>query len=180
MELVKKEAPINDRNNKKKASYFISDNLSSFYYRYLFPYSSQRQIMAPDTFWDRYIAHDFSETFVPKQFETLCRQFLIRQNRKGRLPEIFDAIGTYSYDLPEEHRNGEFDVVTHDDKGYIFYEAKFRKTPVTDAMIQTEIRQVQQTGMNCHRYGFFSRSGYQVTPRPGVILYTLEDLYSNG
>lgn len=180
MELVKKEAPINDRNNKKKASYFISDNLSSFYYRYLFPYSSQRQIMAPDTFWDRYIAHDFSETFVPKQFETLCRQFLIRQNRKGRLPEIFDAIGTYSYDLPEEHRNGEFDVVTHDDKGYIFYEAKFRKTPVTDAMIQTEIRQVQRTGMNCHRYGFFSRSGYQVTPRPGVILYTLEDLYSNG
>lgn len=71
-------------------------------------------------------------------------------------------------------------LLTHDDKGYIFYEAKFRKTPVTDAMIQTEIRQVQQTGMNCHRYGFFSRSGYQVTPRPGVILYTLEDLYSNG
>ncbi len=98
--------------------------------------------MAPDVFFDRYIADDFAQVFVPKRFESLCRQFLIRQNRQGRLPEIFDAIGTYSYDLPKEHKNGEFDVVTHDGKGYIFYEAKFRQTPITDAMIETEIRQV--------------------------------------
>ncbi|MEE3441773.1 MAG: hypothetical protein VZQ46_05735, partial [Megasphaera elsdenii] len=103
----------------------------------------------------------------------------IRQNRQGRLPEIFDAIGTYSYDLPKEHKNGEFDVVTHDDKGYIFYEAKFRQTPITDAMIETEIRQVRQTGMDCYRYGFFSRAGYEVTPRPDVILYTLDDLFES-
>lgn len=179
MELVEKEVPINDVHNKKRASYHICDNLASFYYRYIFPYSSQRQIMAPDVFFDRYIADDFARVFVPKRFESLCRQFLIRQNRQGRLPEIFDAIGTYSYDLPKEHKNGEFDVVTHDDKGYIFYEAKFRQTPITDAMIETEIRQVRQTGMDCYRYGFFSRAGYEVTPRPDVILYTLDDLFES-
>lgn len=135
--------------------------------------------MAPDVFFDRYIADDFARVFVPKRFESLCRQFLIRQNRQGRLPEIFDAIGTYSYDLPKEHKNGEFDVVTHDDKGYIFYEAKFRQTPITDAMIETEIRQVRQTGMDCYRYGFFSRAGYEVTPRSDIILYTLDDLFES-
>lgn len=135
--------------------------------------------MAPDVFFDRYIADDFERVFVPKRFESLCRQFLIRQNRQGRLPEIFDAIGTYSYDLPKEHKNGAFDVVTHDDKGYIFYEAKFQQTPITDAMIETEIRQVRQTGMDCYRYGFFSCAGYEVTSRPDVILYTLDDLFES-
>lgn len=32
MNVVKKEAPINDEDNKKKARYKISDNLSLFYY----------------------------------------------------------------------------------------------------------------------------------------------------
>ena len=33
MDVVSKEAPINDENNKKKSGYFISDNLSLFYYK---------------------------------------------------------------------------------------------------------------------------------------------------
>ena len=36
MEVVKKETPINDENNKRKAGYYITDNLSLFYYRYIF------------------------------------------------------------------------------------------------------------------------------------------------
>ena len=36
MDVVSKEAPINDENNKKKSGYFISDNLSLFYYKYIF------------------------------------------------------------------------------------------------------------------------------------------------
>ena len=31
-----KKAPINDENNRKKSGYFISDNLSLFYYKYIF------------------------------------------------------------------------------------------------------------------------------------------------
>ena len=34
MDVVAKEAPINDENNKKKSGYFISDNLSLFYYKH--------------------------------------------------------------------------------------------------------------------------------------------------
>lgn len=38
MEVVVKEAPINDENNKKKSGYYICDNLSYFYYKYVFRY----------------------------------------------------------------------------------------------------------------------------------------------
>ncbi len=41
----------------------------------------------------------------------------------------FERIGRYWYDLPQEHRHGEFDVVTEDDKGFIPYEVKFRSQP---------------------------------------------------
>lgn len=39
------------------------------------------------------------------------------------------------YDDPANKTNGEFDVVTHDPRGYVFYEAKFRSVPDAHARI---------------------------------------------
>ena len=177
MDVVAKEAPINDENNRKKSGYFISDNLSLFYYKYIFKYSSQMNIMDPDIFYDRYIADDFETKYIPKCFERICKQYLIRKNRKGLMDEIFEKIGKYYYDDPVKKRNGEFDIVTLDDRGYIFYEAKFRKEPITESIVQNEIRQVKQTGLECYRYGFFSRSGFTCEEGTNRILIELRELY---
>ena len=155
MDVVSKEAPINDENNKKKSGYFISDNLSLFYYKYIFRNMSRMNIMDSDVFYDRYIAEDFETKYVPKSFERICKQYLIRKNRKGLMDEVFEKIGKYYYDDPIEKKNGEFDIVTLDDRGYIFYEAKFRKEPVTENVVRNEIRQVEQTGLECYKYGIF-------------------------
>lgn len=177
MDVVAKEAPINDENNRKKSGYFISDNLSLFYYKYIFRNLSRMNIMDPDIFYDKYIAEDFETKYVPKSFERICKQYLIRKNRKGLMDEIFEKIGKYYYDDPVEKRNGEFDIVTLDDKGYIFYEAKFRKEPVTESVVQNEIRQVKQTGLACYRYGFFSRAGFTCDQEKDCILIELSELY---
>ena len=177
MDVVAKEAPINDENNKKKAGYFISDNLSLFYYKYIFRNMSRLNIMDPDVFYDRYISEDFETKYVPKSFERICKQYLIRKNRKGLIDEIFEKIGKYYYDDPAEKKNGEFDIVTQDDRGYIFYEAKFRKDPVTESIVQNEIRQVEQTGLKCYKYGFFSRGGFTCEKEENRILIELSELY---
>ena len=177
MEVVAKEAPINDENNKKKSGYFISDNLSLFYYKYIFRNMSRLNIMDPDVFYDRYISDDFETKYVPKSFERICKQYLIRKNRKGLMDEIFEKIGKYYYDDPAEKKNGEFDIVTQDDRGYIFYEAKFRKDPVTESIVQNEIRQVEQTGLKCYKYGFFSRGGFTCEKEENRILIELSELY---
>ena len=177
MDVVAKEAPINDENNRKKSGYFISDNLSLFYYKYIFRNLSRMNIMDPDVFYDKYIAEDFETKYVPKSFERICKQYLIRKNRKDMMDEIFEKIGKYYYDDPVEKRNGEFDIVTLDDKGYIFYEAKFRKEPVTESIVQNEIRQVKQTGLACYRYGFFSRAGFTCDQEKDCILIELSELY---
>lgn len=179
MEVVVKTAPINDSNNKKKVGYKISDNLSLFYYRYIFKYSSQLKIMDSEIFYKKYIEKDFEEYYVPHQFENICSQYLIRMNRAGLMEPVFEKIGKYYYDNPTEHKNGEFDVVTEDEKGYVFYEVKFKKSPVTDSMINEEISQVISTGLKCYKYTFISRSGFKCQEREDVCLINLGELYSD-
>lgn len=177
MEMVEKQAPINDENNRKKVSYRIVDNLSLFYYRYIFRYLSQMNVMESETFYDRFINEDFETKYVPHVFETICKQYLIRLNKEGLLEEPFEKIGKYYYDDPVRKRNGEFDIVTRDAKGYIFYEAKFRKEPVSAEMIRSEIRQVEESGFSCYQYGFFSRSGFTAELDKDMRLITLEEMY---
>ena len=92
MDVVDKITPINDENNRKKSGYFISANLSLFYYKYIFRNSSRMNIMDSDIFYDRYIAEDFEIKYVPKVFEDVCRQYLIRKNRMGCMDEIFEKM----------------------------------------------------------------------------------------
>ena len=177
MEVVEKRAPINDEDNKKKAGYYICDNLSLFYFRYIFKYSSQLKIMDTDVFYDKYINHDFEEKYVPHKFEELCRQYLIRQNRMGNIEPVIEKIGKYYYDDPKTHTNGEFDVVSLDEIGYVFYEVKFRKRKTSREVIDEEIQQVKNTGLNCYKYVFFSRSGFTADETDEIKHIDLARLY---
>lgn len=177
MEVVEKKAPINDENNKKKAGYYICDNLSLFWFRYIFRYSSQLQIMDPEVFYGKYIAEDFEKNYVPHQFEEICRQYLIRQNRLGNITPVIEKIGKYYYDYPKTHTNGEFDVVTLDEKGYVFYEVKFRNKKISKEVIEEEIRQIKETGLNCYKYVFVSRSGFTENETDEVKLIELRQMY---
>ena len=177
MEVVEKRAPINDSENRRKSGYYISDNMSLFYYRYIFRYLSQRTVMDENVFYDRYISSHFESQHVPQVFETICRQYLIRQNRAGAIDPPFDLIGKYYYDDPKTRTNGEFDVVTKDPLGYVFYECKFRKEPLSASMIREEQNQVQKAGLNCYKFGFFSRSGFQCEPTEDLLFFDLEDIY---
>ncbi|MBF0982682.1 MAG: ATP-binding protein [Lachnospiraceae bacterium] len=183
MELIEKEAPINEEDNRKKAGYFISDNMSLFYYRYIFRYSSQMNILPPEVFFTRFIQDDFENAYVSKRFERIAKQYLLLQNRRGKMEEAFERIGKYYYNLPKEKRNGEFDIVTLDLKGYIFYEVKFQSKPLSLKQIEKEIAQVEATGLRCYRYGFISRSGFEEAvhaeykKRKELLLLPLEELF---
>ena len=177
LELVQKRAPINDPANKRKSGYFVIDPLSLFYYRYVFRNASARRLLDPEVFYDRYVSKDFEENYVPHMFEEVCRQYLVRQNRAGSIEPAFDAIGKYWYDDPANKASGEFDVITQDPKGYVFYESKFRKAPVTQKMVDEEISQVEATGLKCHRYGFFSRSGFTAAKSENTVFIDLKQMF---
>lgn len=177
MGIVSKVGPINDMNNKRKIGYYIKDNLSLFYYRYIFKYLSQLKIMDSDIFFSKYIEKDFEEKYVPKMFEKVCYEYLAKQNKKGLIEPVIEQIGKYYYDDKENHTNGEFDIVTKDEKGYVFYEAKFRNSPLTNSIVKEEIRQVNLTPLDCYKYVFFSKSNIEATNIENVEYKKLDELY---
>ena len=177
MGVVEKRAPINDKNNKKKAGYYICDNFTLFYYKYIYKYISQLNVMNEDAFFDRFIQDDLYKNHVPSVFEWICQQFLIRKNRLNGFEIPFFEIGKYYYDDPVNKMNGEFDVVTQDEKGYIFYECKYKNSKVTQDVVDKEIEQVKNVNMTCYKYGFFSKYGFDLKDDSNLILYTLDDLY---
>ena len=136
------------------------------------------KIMDSEVFYKKYIEKDFEEYFVPHMFENVCRQYLIRKNKEGAIEPVIENIGKYYYDNPVERTNGEFDIVTKDELGYAFYEVKFKKKPVSDEMINEEIEQVKVTGLNCYKYVFFSRSGFNCEKRDDVVLIALEEIFA--
>lgn len=50
-------------------------------------------VMDSEMFYDKYISGDFESSHVPYVFEDICRQYLIRMNRAGRIEEPFEKIG---------------------------------------------------------------------------------------
>ena len=59
----------------------------------------------------------------------------------------------------------------------MFYEVKFRKTPITQKMVDEEISQVEATGLKCHRYGFFSRSGFTAAESESTAFINLAQMF---
>lgn len=176
MELVRKESPINDE-NKSKAHYRISDNLAAFYYRYIYRYLSIKAIMNSDAFYERYIKKDFEEQYVPLVFERVCKEYLIRKNINNEISPLLEKIGKYYYDDPKEKKNGEFDIVSLDENGYIFYEVKFSKNQLSKAVIEKEIAQVEATGFAPYKYVFFSRSEEHYESQENIEFIDIKSLY---
>ena len=176
MDVVKKEFPINDE-AEKKSYYVICDRLSKFYYKYIFPKASYFSVMPAEAFYDEFISENFETHFVPKEFEEISKQYLIRKNKAGLITPVLYKVGKYYYDDAKNKRNGEFDVVTLDKYGYTFYEVKFTKSPIDDAVVNEEKTQLSKAGISYNRLGFISKSGFKIDDNESYILIPIEDMY---
>ena len=160
MNIIKKVSPINDRNNKKKMFYEFSDNLIHFYYKYLFnnPYSINRK--NKEFFFNNFIKEDLETSFIPKKFENIAKEFLLRLNFNNKLDSIILDIGTYFYDDSIKKINRQFDVVTLDKKGYISYECKYTNSLIDLKVIKEEEKQIKDLNIKFYKLGFISKKGF--------------------
>ncbi len=114
---------------------------------------------------------------VPSIFEEVTRQYLIRENKKGKINPPLLNIGTFWYDNPKEKKNGQFDVVGLNQDGYVFFECKFSKNPIDGKTIKKELEQISKTSFKPIQYGFVSRSGFSLKEGHPYWLISLADLY---
>ena len=176
MELVRQVAPINRPNDAKKKYYEINDNLIRFYYAYVYPNKSSLQMIGARTFFEQIVLPTLLSEFVPHRFEELCRSFFSQLAKNGMLPGITN-IGTYYYDDPVRHRNGEFDVALAFGDKYEIYEVKYYRNPMTLDEIHWEAGQVWEIdALNVVRLGFIAANGF-AKQEDGYTYYNGEDLY---
>ena len=176
MDVVKKEYPINDETTKKSI-YSISDRLSRFYYRYIFPRVSYFSTMCAEDFYEEFIEKDFESKFVPQEFEEIVKQYLVRKNMSKQIKPPLYKVGKYYYDDAKNKKNGEFDVVTESKNGYDFYEVKFTDSPIGDSVVREELIQLDAIGLKYNKLGFVSKSGFAISNAKDYILITLDDIY---
>lgn len=179
MGIIEKVSPINDERNKKKANYAIKDNLIDFYYRYLFVAKTKDLRTDPKFFYDNFIKDDFLTKYLPRKFETISKEFLIRMNLMGKVEPPFFKIGTYVYNDPKLKVNRQFDVVTQDKKGYISYECKYTDSPINHGVVAEETFQTANSkDIVFYRLGFISKNGFAADVDANkYVLFSLADFY---
>ena len=176
MELVKQSAPINKAGDAKKRTYEINDNLMRFYYSFVYPNKSALQMIGERMFFEQIVSPTLLTSFVPHRFEELCRSFFSVLAQAGKLPGITN-IGTYYYDDPVLHKNGEFDVALAYGNDYELFEAKYYQKPVTIQEIHREAGQFRESSArNVIHLGFIAVNGF-IEQEDGYIYYDGEDLY---
>lgn len=178
MNIIRKATPINQKENAKKTSYVFEDNLIHFYYRYLFnnPYSINRR--DKDFFYKHFIKDDFETSYIPKKFENIAKEFLLRMNFLGELDPILLDIGSYSFDDAKNKINREFDVVTLDKNGYVSFECKYTNELIGEKVIQEEENQVKDLDINFYKLGFISKNGFASNvDKKKYQCYSLSDFY---
>ncbi len=154
----------------------VMKNLLRFWFTYIHPNRSALQMIGPKAFYDQQTAPSLLTEYVPRCFEEMCRSFLSRLAKSGRLPGITN-IGTYYYDDPVRRRNGEFDIALEFGNQHQIYEAKYYRKPMPLSEIHKEIGQIRDIeSLSVTQLGFIAVNGFE-KQEDGLKYYTGEDLY---
>lgn len=165
---LKKEVPITEKNPEKsrKGLYFISDNFTRFWFRYVYPYKGEleldnRQIVLNE------LEKDFRQKFVAFVYEDVCQNIFANLCRSGALDFVPSRIG--SYWLNDLDGDTQIDVMAVDQqhKRVFAGECKYHNKPV-DAPVYFALEEKVQKSAELKAafpdyqvlYGVFSKSGF--------------------
>lgn len=178
LEIIEKVVPINEKSNKKKTLYRFCDNLMEFYYRYIYRHKNMNAILSADDFYLEIVEEDLKKYYLPKKFESISKEFLIRANKEHKINPLIYEIGTYSFNDAKKKINRQFDVVTLDKIGYISYECKYIDKPISASVINEEEYQCKTSGLTFYKLGFISKKGFTDEVDKKIYnLFCLSDFY---
>lgn len=168
---LKKEVPITEKNPEKsrKGLYFISDNFTRFWFRYVYPYKGELELDNRQIVLDE-LGKDFRQKFAAFVYEDVCQDIFAQLCRSGALNFVPSRIG--SYWLNDLDGDTQIDVMAVDQQNRRIFagECKYHNKPV-DAPVYFALEEKVQKSADLKAafpgyqvlYGLFSKSGF--TPR---------------
>lgn len=126
--IIQKEHPLGEPRSRKSL-YRIQDNMFRFWYRFVPQHYSQIQNGMGDLAFRR--IEPYLPDFMGQVFETICLQWLWRENAAGRLPLLFDEVGRWWGTDPRRRQQTELDILAQNaEREMLFGECKWRNEPL--------------------------------------------------
>ncbi len=183
LRLIEKRIPCGEPEHSRKTIYVLTDHFCRFWYRYIFTNRSYYEMLGPADA-SREIMSDISD-FMGLAFEEICRQYLVRQAKRRKLPFVPARIGKWWGNNPVLRAQDDIDLLalnSNKTEG-IFCECKFTSRPMPMEEYEDLLTASKAFPESMKKYFMFiSRSGYTVPVQKraadeGIVLLTLHDLF---
>ncbi len=168
-DVIVKNAPINGRENSKRAFYSIKDNIFRFYFSYVYPNRSRIEHVGASAVYENFVRPSL-ETYLSCRFEDVAKEYFSRLACLGKLEGIID-IGSYWYDDRKRHVNGEFDVVLEFLNGYDVFKVKYLKGKMDRLLAEQEAEKIRSIeSFKARKIGFVSIDGFDFASSEYVLI----------
>lgn len=194
LEIIKREFSVDDgmkeRANTNRGLYRLTDNFFRFWYAFVFTNYSELESGDADGVFEYAIKPNLHE-FASFAFEDVCREYVRKMQRAGRLPFRYQRMGrwwgktTVRRKDKTEVQETEIDLLAVSQKAdqYLVGECKFKGRPFSYAeYLDTSAKLSQQKEKAEFFYYLFSESGFddnliaEAEKNEHLILVGLEDI----
>lgn len=127
--LIRRSVPLGENPAaSRRGIYRIDDPFFSYWYRFVAPCVGSIEEGAGTAAARQSAFGEALSTYVGAQFETVCRQWLVRRNRDGTLPFLASSFGKWWGTDPEAREEVDIDVVAANGatRSALFGECKWR------------------------------------------------------
>ena len=167
LKIVEKEFPVTQKKETRQAHYVITDNYVRFWFRFVYPYKSLIEEDRQDLLFSQ-IKEDY-QLYLSTIFERVCREFLQREARYGRMGRWW-------------HKDSEIDVVGINEatKEIVFAECKWQENVDARALLKQLKEKAKLVDWHIQNrkesYVLFAKRFKEKIKEPHLRLFELEDL----
>jgi len=136
--IVKKENPITETSSKKSI-YLVEDLMFRFWYRFVFPNMSGIVSGLGRAIYDYEVSENLC-AYMGLIFEEICKQYLIEEAKKDKLPFFTGKAGRWWGNNAYEKRQEEIDILAYRKDSALFCECKW-----TNSLVNVDVLQVIET-----------------------------------
>ncbi|MGN0287416.1 MAG: ATP-binding protein [Atopobiaceae bacterium] len=185
--IIEKSIPLGGGTSSRDARWHIKDPFFAYWYRFVSKYLGSIEEGAGEVVSKYATQGQAFDTYVGKQFEGVCLQWVRRQNTAGQLPFAALEFGQWWGTDPTEHEQADIDVIATNgiEHKLLVGECKWRNSFNESSAIQTlEHRSALLRGFRQTYLILFSKNStslatqQKAAARDDLRLVTTEELYS--
>jgi AAA+ ATPase superfamily predicted ATPase len=158
--IIEREFPVSDglknQANIQRGLYRITDHFFRFWYAFVFPNISELEAGDMDGIYTHVVKNSLDQ-FTSGIFELICREYLRRQNRQGKLPFRFTKIGRWW------NKTDELDIMATDLEmtNFLIGECKFKNSVINLQDLNKMLGKFKPGKQTAKVYYYlFSKSGF--------------------